>query len=405
MNNTSFVFDIQNLSVGYKKIPVLNSVNLSFQKGLFVSLLGPNGAGKTTLLKTLAGLLTPLSGTILVNGKNIADYKRAELAGIIAVVLTEKISPGLFTAVEFVAQGRYPHTDFFGRLQQKDLSEISSALALVNATELANRQLVNLSDGERQKVYLARALAQEPEVIILDEPTMHLDLKHRMDVMSILRKMCLEKGITIIASLHDVDIAFKISDCVALVKNGAVNGIGPPEKSLSGNAVAELYDFDAANFNPALGSIEFCGNGKRGKAFVVAGMGTGAVLYRLLAKKGFQITTGVLHTNDLDYYVAGSLGAECVAQSPMELISEDQFNMATALLNQADFIIDTGFLAGDLNQRNIELVKYALAQNKKVITMRQQSNGLPESFKSDCLIKCFSETEVLEKMELLASPS
>ncbi len=401
MNNTSFVFDIQNLSVGYKKIPVLNSVNLSFQKGLFVSLLGPNGAGKTTLLKTLAGLHTPLSGTILVNGKNIADYKRTELAGIIAVVLTEKVSPGLFTVVEFVAQGRYPHTDFFGRLQKKDLNEISSALALVNATELANRQLANLSDGERQKVYLARALAQEPEVIILDEPTMHLDLKHRMDVMSILRKMCMEKGITIIASLHDVDIAFKISDCVGLVKNGAVTGIGPPEKSLSGNAVAELYDFDDANFNPALGSIEFCGNGKRGKAFVVAGMGTGAVLYRLLAKKGFQITTGVLHANDLDYYVAGSLGAECVAQSPMELISEDQFNMAAALLKQADFIIDTGFLAGDLNQRNIELVKYALEQNKRVITMRRKSNSLLDGFNSERLIKCFDETEVLEKMGLL----
>lgn len=401
MKNTAPILDIQNLSVGYKKIPVLNSVNLCFQEGIFVSLLGPNGAGKTTLLKTLAGLLTPVSGIVLVNGKNIADYKRTELAGIIAVVLTKKVSPGLFSVVEFVAQGRYPHTDFFGRLQKKDLNEVSSALEMVNATELANRQLSNLSDGERQKVYLARALAQEPEVIILDEPTMHLDLKHRMDVMSILRRMCREKGITIIASLHDVDIAFKISDCVALVKNGAVTDSGPPEKRLSGNAVADLYDFDDAYFNPALGSIEIRGNGQRGKVFVTAGMGTGAVLYRLLAKKGFRFTTGVLHTNDLDYYVAGALGAECVAQAPMEPVSEDQFNMAAALVKQADFIIDTGFPAGDLNQRNIELVKYALAQNKRVITMRRQSNGLLEGFSSECLIKCFGETEVLEKMELL----
>ena len=401
MNNTSFVFDIQNLSVGYKKIPVLNSVNLSFQKGNFVSLLGPNGAGKTTLLKTMAGLLAPVSGTVMVNGKNIADYKRTELARIIAVVLTEKVSPGIFSVFEFVAQGRYPHTDFFGRLQKKDLNVVNSALKMVNATDLAGRQLSSLSDGERQKTYLARALAQEPEVIILDEPTMHLDLKHRMDVMSILRKMCQKKGITIIASLHDVDIASKISDCVALVKNGAVTGWGPPEKMLSGNSVADLYDFDDADFNPALGSIEIRGNGQRGKVFVAAGMGTGAVLYRLLAKRGFRIATGVLHTNDLDYYVAGSLGAECVAQAPMEPVSEDLFNMAAALVKQADFIIDTGFLAGDLNQRNIELVKYALAQNKKVITMRRQSNGLFEGFSSECLIKCFGETEVLEKMELL----
>ncbi len=401
MKNSAPVLDIQNLSVGYKKIPVLRSVNLCFQKGIFISLLGPNGAGKTTLLKTLAGLLAPVRGRVLVNGKNIADYERTELAGIIAVVLTEKVSPGLFSVVEFVAQGRYPHTDFFGRLQTKDLDVVSSALEMVNAIELANRQLANLSDGERQKVYLARALAQEPEVIILDEPTMHLDLKHRMDVMSILRRMCQKKGITIIASLHDVDIASKISDCVALVKNGVVTGWGPPEKMLSDNAVADLYDFDDADFNPVLGSIEIRGNGQRGKVFVAAGMGTGAVLYRLLTKKGFRIATGVLHSNDLDYYVAGSLGAECVVQAPMEPVSKDQFNMAAALVKQADFIIDTGFAAGDLNQRNIELLKYALAQDKRVITMRRQSNGLFEGFNCEWLIECFGETEVLEKMELL----
>ena len=401
MKNADPVLDIRNLSVGYKKIPVLNSVNLNFQKGIFVSLLGPNGAGKTTLLKTLAGLLTPVSGIVLVNGKDIADFKRTELAGIIAVVLTEKVSPGLFSVFEFVAQGRYPHTDFFGRLQKKDLKAICSALEMVNAADLADRQLGSLSDGERQKAYLARALAQEPEMIILDEPTMHLDLKHRMDVMSILRKMCREKGITIIASLHDVDIASKISDCVALVKNGAVTDNGPPEKRLSGNAVADLYDFDDACFNPALGSIEIRGNGQLGKVFVAAGMGTGAVLYRLLAKNGFRITTGVLHTNDLDYYVAKSLGAECVVQPPMEPVSEDMFNTAATLLKQADLIIDTGFMAGDLNQRNIELVKYALAQNKKVITMRRQSNDLLDGFNPEGLIKCFGETEILEKMELL----
>ncbi len=399
MKNSDPVLDIQNLSVGYKKIPVLNSVNLSFGKGIFVSLLGPNGAGKTTLLKTLAGLLSPVRGMVLVNGKNIADYKRTELAGIIAVVLTEKVSPGLFSVVEFVAQGRYPHTDFFGRLQKKDLDVVSSALEMVNATELANRQLANLSDGERQKVYLARALAQEPEVIILDEPTMHLDLKHRMDVMSILRKMCMEKGITIIASLHDVDIASKISDCVALVKNGAVTGIGPPEKSLSGNAVAELYDFDDANFNPALGSIEFCGNGRRGKVFVAAGMGTGAVLYRLLVKKGFQITTGVLHTNDLDYYVAESLGADCVAQTPMEPVSEDLFNMAAALVKEADYIIDAGFPVGGQNQLNAELIAYALTQGKQVFTLRK-AEDTQRFLKSDSenLIACQNEIQLLDKM-------
>jgi len=401
MKNAHPVLEIQNLSVGYKNIPVLNSVNLSFQKGLFVSILGPNGAGKTTLLKTLAGLLVPVSGVVLVNGKYITDYKRSELAGIIAVVLTEKVSPEIFSVFEFVAQGRYPYTDFFGRLQTKDLNVVSSALDMVNATALANRQLGGLSDGERQKVYIARALAQEPEVIILDEPTMHLDLKHRMDVMNILRRMCQEKEITIIASLHDVDIASKISDCVILVKNKNITGWGPPEKMLIGNAVANLYDFDDAYFNPALGSIEIRGNGQRGKVFVAAGMGTGAVLYRLLAKKGFQISTGVLHTNDLDYYVAGSLGAECVAQSPMEPVSGDLFNIAAALIRQSNFIIDTGFITGGLNQRNMELVKYALEQNKKVITMRRQSNGLLDAFTSECLIKCSDETEILEKIELL----
>jgi len=398
------IIAVRDLCVGYKNRSVLRDLSFTCRSGEFISLLGPNGAGKTTLLRTLSRHLPPQAGDIRVQGRPLEQLSAMELARIMAVVLTEKIAPPLFTVFEFVAIGRYPHTDSLGRLAPKDRVAVTSALAAVHALDLADRPFANLSDGERQKVLMARALAQEPQILLLDEPTIHLDLKHRVEVMAILRDLCRSKGITVIASLHDVDVAAKVSDRVALIRDGGIMAWGPPETVLGGQAVTTLYEFDKAEFNRHLGGIELKSGGNRGRAFVVGGMGSGALVYRLLAKKDFAIATGVVHSNDLDCFVARSLGAECVAVGPMEKINGAALEQARMLLADCDLVVDSGFPVGPVNEANLALLQTALDCGKPMLCLRA---GPPPGLAANGTHRpmfCADAGRLIENLEALVVP-
>ena len=335
----------EGLSVGYRA-PVLREVNLDFGSGQFIALLGPNGAGKTTLLRTLSRHLKPLAGQIEVLGRDLDTLSALELARLVAVCLTDNAKPPLLSVDEFVALGRYPHTGMMGRLSVHDAEIVERSLAAVTASGLSGRLVEQLSDGERQKVVLARALAQEPKLMLLDEPTAHLDLKHRIEVMGILRSLCRSHGLTVLASLHDIDVAAKVSDRVLLVQNGGIRDYGLPETVLTSETVAELYGFGDADFNRHLGSIEFRGDGKAGRVFVIAGRGRAAPVFRLLSKKGLAIETGLLRDGDLDAFVAAALGAKTyVRAEPDELPADgngSSLEEAAQALAACDFIVDSG---------------------------------------------------------------
>lgn len=335
----------EGLSVGYRA-PVLREVNLDFGSGQFIALLGPNGAGKTTLLRTLSRHLKPLAGQIEVLGRDLNTLSALELARLVAVCLTDNAKPPLLSVDEFVALGRYPHTGMMGRLSLHDAEIVERSLAAVTASGLSGRLVEQLSDGERQKVVLARALAQEPKLMLLDEPTAHLDLKHRIEVMGILRSLCRSHGLTVLASLHDIDVAAKVSDRVLLVQNGSIRDYGLPETVLTSETVAELYGFGDADFNRHLGSIEFRGDGKAGRVFVIAGRGRAAPVFRLLSKKGLAIETGLLRDGDLDAFVAAALGAKTyIRAEPDELPANgnsSSLEEAAQALAACDFIVDSG---------------------------------------------------------------
>ncbi|MBM9538659.1 ABC transporter ATP-binding protein [Desulfobulbus alkaliphilus] len=393
------ILSARDLSVGYNKTPVLSGLDFDCEAGQFISLLGPNGAGKTTLLRTLSRHLAPLAGAITLHNKSLDTLPAMDLARTMAVVLTDKIVPPLFTVFEFVTLGRYPHTDYLGRLNSEDQKIVTQSLAAVHALDLAGRPFSDLSDGERQKVLVARALAQEPFLLLLDEPTIHLDLKHRVEVMAILRDLCRDKGITVIASLHDVDVAAKVSDQVALIKDGGLLDWGAPEAVLTPEAVSGLYDFSKAEFNRHLGGIELRGEGNRGRAFVVAGMGTGSLVYRMLAKKGFAIATGVVHTNDLDYYVAQSLGADCITTPPLEAINGTSTNLAATLMDSCDFVIDSGFAVSTGNQANMTLLHTALERGKTVFTLRGDVLESPAANSDNRFIRCTTTTQLIAALD------
>ncbi len=365
------ILKLQDLSVGYRRKRVISDISLEFEKGEFVSLLGPNGTGKTTLLRTISRHIKPVSGQIYLKAKPLTEYPRAELARTMAVVLTEKVAPALFSVYQFVALGRYPYTGLTGRLSSQDKKAVEDALYLVNAQELGGRDFSSLSDGQIQKLLIARAICQEPELLLLDEPTAYLDLKHRLELMSILRRLCRDKGTTILCSMHDIDIAAKISDRVMLLKDGAVRGCGYPEEVLTSKTVAWLYDFERACFDSRLGSIEISGDGKKGRLFVVAGMGTGACLYRMLAQEGYEITTGILLSNDVDYYVAKCLGAKCLSLHPGREADQDTIKSAIANIAECDLVINAGPWVDNAYEWNLTIIEKALEMGRHVLTMSQ----------------------------------
>jgi iron complex transport system ATP-binding protein len=393
------VVETNKLSVGYGRKTVLEDISIPFKRGKFISLLGPNGAGKTTLLRTMSKHLPIVSGNIEIIGKDLLKTSVKELAKKVSVVLTNKTIPPLFTVFDFVALGRYPHTDLMGNLALKDKEIVIKTLKDVNAIDLKDRDLSTLSDGERQKVLIARALAQQPSIILLDEPTMHLDLKHRMEVMTILRKLCVEKGITVIASLHDIDIAAKISDIVLLVKDGEIAQWGAPEKILDDKTVSSLYSFESAGFNKMLGSVEIKGSNDGKNVFVAGGMGSSSVLIRLLSRKGYQITTGIMHKNDIDAIVASSIGAKCHTVDSTDEISILSVKKSGCLESISGLFIDTGFPVGRSNRGNIEILKEAQKYNRKIYTLRGRDEAKKMYKNIEPLIFCHNETDLVDHIE------
>jgi len=393
----TLILSCRGLCVGYNGRPVLEDIDLDFGAGRFISLLGPNGAGKTTLLRTLSRHLEPVRGDILVSGRPLAALRQDELARIMAVVLTDRVAPPLFSAFQFAALGRYPHTGFLGRLGDRDRRVVHRALAAVRADDLAGRDFASLSDGERQKVLVARALAQEPRILLLDEPTSHLDLKHRLEVMAILRDLCRSRGITVVASLHDVDIAARVSDTVVLVRDSGITAVGSPEDVLTGDAVARLYDFDAACFSHRLGAIELRAGTSGKRIFVVAGGGSGAPLYRMLARRGHGIATGVLMDNDLDCFVAAGLDAQSVCQPLAGRIGEERLAEAMRLLEECPMVIDAGFCLQGPYRDNLRLLAHAAQRDLPVLSLRP--DGSPLSCPGGRIIACTCAGHLLSVMD------
>lgn len=254
------VIDIQQLSTGYqyksRKTLVTSSIDASLHRGELVCLIGPNGAGKSTLMRTLSGEQKPLEGKVFLEGKNIHDLPPRVLARKLSLVLTDRVSAGMLSAYEVVALGRYPHTNWSGKLSAEDHHIIHEAIAMAGAEELAERTLSELSDGERQKIMVARAFAQEPEVMILDEVTAFLDLPRRVEIMKLLKRMAREAGKSILLSTHDMDLALRGADRIWLLPKDGDLVIGAPEDLVLDGSFQAAFQSEGIQFDPQSGSFQ-----------------------------------------------------------------------------------------------------------------------------------------------------
>jgi iron complex transport system ATP-binding protein len=226
MQNTKNILTTSNLSVGYtsngKTISVAENLNLQFQEGKLITLIGANGIGKSTLLRTLTGIQKPLLGAVFLKEKDIQEYSSSELAQNLSIVLTEKLPPSLLTVYELVALGRQPYTNWVGKLAPEDSRKITEAMQLTQIEHLSHKKHFEISDGELQKVLVARALAQDTPFIVLDEPTTHLDLLHKVSLFRLLKKLSKETGKCILFSTHDIDLAIQLSDEMVVMTNKKV---------------------------------------------------------------------------------------------------------------------------------------------------------------------------------------
>ena len=208
----AYYFQAKQLCVGYQNQPLIQNIEIELKKGEILTLIGPNGAGKSTILKSIARQLELLGGSVLLEDKNLQSLSGRELAKKMAVVFTKRPHTELMTCEDVVATGRYPYTGRFGVLSAKDHEAVQEAMEAVHVLEFKDRDFARISDGQRQRILLARAICQEPEIIVLDEPTSFLDIRHKLELLSILRSMAKEKGITVIMSLHEIDLAQKLAD-------------------------------------------------------------------------------------------------------------------------------------------------------------------------------------------------
>ncbi len=362
---------VEKLRAGYGYRIVIDDVTFYVTEGTFLGVIGPNGSGKSTLLRTIARLIEPRDGVVYIDGKNLLEFSRSELAKKLAVVLTERPSLRLMKVREVVALGRYPYTDILGRLRREDLSRIDEILKLVGVEHLADRYFEELSDGEKQKVLIARALAQEPRVLILDEPTTYLDIRHRVEVLYLLYRVCKTRNIAIIASVHDIDLAAKFCDYVLVLKQGKILQVGPPEEVLQDKVLREVYG-PSLNIRYPLLSPELKVPPDE-RIFIVAGAGTGTPIYRALARAGIGFHTGILYQSDVDYFVSSAITDGVVSVPPYEVPSQEVIDHAMSLIERAKVVIDSGFPTGSLARHNVELLEHAHASGKVVLTLRESS--------------------------------
>ena len=254
--NETFLCTANDLAIGYGKTPLLSGIALGVQPGQILTLIGPNGAGKSTLLRTLAGQLDPMGGAVLLDEKNLSDYTGTQRAQKLALMAPHSRRMELTTCFDFAAAGRYPYTGRLGILSAEDKRQAHSALERVGAAHLADRDFNRISDGQRQRVLLARALCQQPQVILLDEPTSFLDIKGKIELLTILKELAHGEHLAVVLSLHELELAQKIADAVVCVSPAGVSGVLTPDAAFAPENIRALYGLTEEQYAALYGAPE-----------------------------------------------------------------------------------------------------------------------------------------------------
>ncbi|MCD8157305.1 MAG: ABC transporter ATP-binding protein [Clostridiales bacterium] len=336
-----FYFHTENLTVGYQGVPLIRDIEIHTQRGEILTLIGPNGAGKTTIMKSIIRQLAPLAGVVCLDGKSLQAISPRELSEKMSVVLTERIHPERMTCEDVVATGRYPYTGRFGILGERDRQAVREAMEAVNILDLAECDFEKTSDGQKQRIMLARAFCQEPELIVLDEPTSFLDIRYKLEFLTVLQKMARERDLSVILSLHELDLAERISDRVACIRGDRIDRLGTPEEIFTDGYIESLFQVTVGSCDGRTGSLELAAPRGKPEVFIIAGCGTGMAVFRRLQREAVPFATGILWENDLDYPCASALAAEVISAAPFSDADEETYQRARQVMRSCKRVICT----------------------------------------------------------------
>lgn len=350
---------MHDLTVGYDRIPLIKNINLGVRPGEILTLIGPNGSGKSTILKTITKQLKTIGGSVFLGKESMRELTDSEISRHLSMVMTERIHTELLSGRDVVATGRYPYTGRLGILSQQDWKKVDEAIALVHAGEVQQQDFRRISDGQRQRLMLARAICQDTQVLILDEPTSYLDMGFKLDILTTIRMLARKKNLAVIMSLHELDLAQKISDTIACVKGDRIDRVGTPEEIFSGDYVQQLYGVKPQQFEPQTGQVFMERLEEIPEVFVIGGGGTGLAVYNRLQRQNIPFAAGILQENDVEYAAASALAACVFSEKAFFPVSEETFLRAKQMLGSCKTCICALTEFGPYNEKNRQLFEYA----------------------------------------------
>jgi len=386
-DKTSILLSVHGLTVSYAAHAVLCDVSFEVARGDLVVVLGPNGAGKTTLLRTIAKVVSPKVGTVLLDGHDIAKLPVRQLMKTLSVVPQSEGSVFSFTVQDIVAMGRTPHLSPLAPLSQKDWRIIREAMEATDVWELKDRLFTELSGGEQRRVLIAKALAQEPQLLLLDEPTANLDLHYQLEVVELIQRLNRERGITVLAVLHDLNLAAMLGHRFILMHRGRIYAVGNADEVLTPQNIQQVYGVPVVvtrhplNGKPIILLAERRILSLRGvKVHVVCGGGTGSEVMAMLMAAGCQVTAGALNRGDSDFEAAQLLGVSVVEEQPFMPISREAFERTKEMIANAEVVVLTDVPFGWGNIVNLRAILEAakglvVVFNPETIAERDFVNG------------------------------
>ncbi len=357
----------------YGSVKILENVNLTVKEGDFVGILGPNGSGKTTLLKSISRTLKPHKGAIFLDKNDIYNMKSVDLAKHMAVVPQESNIGFSFTALDIVLMGRNPHMKRFQMESETDIAIVRKAMTQTNTWHLADRPINELSGGEKQRVVIARALAQEPKVLLLDEPLTHLDMINQLEIMDLVRELCAKDHLIVLAVIHDLNLAGRYCTSAILIKDSRVFAAGPLNQVLTSENIKSVFHVDAIVKKSPVTNTPYIlplspqrPNGKRKCAIhLICGAGTGTLVMKALVDEGYKVTTGVLNQLDTDFETAELLKVPTVSETPFSHISPLMERENLEMISHAAIVVVTSVPFGFGNLSNLEAALQAVKQGVK----------------------------------------
>ena len=403
----------------YGSIKILENVNLLVKEGDFVGIIGPNGSGKSTLLKSISRTLKPHKGTILLDNKDIYSIKSADLAKQMAVVPQDNTISFSFTALEVVLMGRNPHMTRFQMETEDDMAIARKAMDLTNTWHLAKRFVNELSGGERQRVIIARALAQKPKILLLDEPLTYLDIINQLEIMDLVKSLCLKEGIIVMAAIHDLNLAARYCNTAILLNKGKIFSAGPLEEVLTSENIKSVFRVDAiVKKNLVTNSLYIIPLSppkssplKNCAIHLICGAGTGTALMKILLEEGYSVSAGVLNVLDTDFETAQFLNIPVASEAPFSPTTEKTRKANLDMINKASTVVVTSVPFGNGNLQNLEASVEALKKGLPVFVIDEvpiesrdftkgQATALFESLKSMGAVFVKNQEELLHMLNV-----